>query len=379
MKVWLTPERIRFYAWPFFILNFFGLIVSLWLAPTGLNAKGNAVPSDFISFWAAGKLALQGTPAAAFDHASLQAASHLAIPEFMNFMPWHYPPLFLLVVTPFALLPYQASALAFLTVTLAPLLAILRRHWLLLLAAPATGSTLLHGQNGFLLSAILAGGLLTLSARPFLAGLFLSLLTFKPHIAVLLPILLLVTANFRALAGFAIGAGIFLSASLMAFGLKPWEAFIANIASANTIMETGLIEHVKYTSTFAALRLLGLSSEVAWAGHILVATIALYFIVRIWRRTSDTLLRAAATPIAILLITPHQFSYDMELLVLTSIFWLQLANARWQPYEQMTMALIWLLPLITLSGALLLNLQTAPVILLAGLILLDRRTKPLAA
>ena len=63
---------------------------------------------DFSYYWLASQMALAGNPAAAYDPARLHAALAAFFGLDLHFH-FFYPPSFLLVVLPFALLPYHAS------------------------------------------------------------------------------------------------------------------------------------------------------------------------------------------------------------------------------------------------------------------------------
>src|ERR1700731_3091025 len=68
---------------------------------------GRPSVTDFLVFWLAGKVALQGAAAAAYDpsiHHALEVAA--AGHKFTGELPWRYSPLFFFVVAPLALVPY---------------------------------------------------------------------------------------------------------------------------------------------------------------------------------------------------------------------------------------------------------------------------------
>ena len=126
---------------------------------------------------------------------------------------WHYPPVFHLAVLPLALLPYLWSYALWAAGTLALYLAVLRRLvpgpytvWLLL-AFPAAFLNVMHGQNGFITVALLAGAVMTLERRPWLAGLFIGLLCYKPQLGLLLPLVLLAGRHWIAFLSAALTTG----------------------------------------------------------------------------------------------------------------------------------------------------------------------------
>ena len=65
---------------------------------------------DFISFWGAAKLTLAGTPELAYDNVALHALQIKAAAFDPNTgMPFPYAPAFLLLVLPFATLPFPVA------------------------------------------------------------------------------------------------------------------------------------------------------------------------------------------------------------------------------------------------------------------------------
>src|SRR5580692_5093392 len=61
-----------------------------------IDSLGRVIDNDFIAVWAAGRLVLDGHPAAAYDW-SLHRAVEIAVAgrDFASYYGWHYPPMFL--------------------------------------------------------------------------------------------------------------------------------------------------------------------------------------------------------------------------------------------------------------------------------------------
>ncbi|MBM4286055.1 MAG: DUF2029 domain-containing protein [Deltaproteobacteria bacterium] len=163
-----------------------------------VDLQGKPVGSDFVTFWAGSVLAHRGHPEAVYQGAALKAVVQKATGAAREY-PWHYPPGFLLFTLPLGLLPYLWSLGIWLAATLSAYLGVVRAWaphplgpWLAL-AFPGAFQNFFQGQNGFLSTALLGGGLLLLDRRPWLAGALLGLLTYKPHLAVLVPVVLLAT------------------------------------------------------------------------------------------------------------------------------------------------------------------------------------------
>jgi len=149
--------------------------------------------SDFVSFYAAGKLALAGTPALAYDQAAHLLAEQQATVPGAIYQYFFYPPVYLLLCAPLALLPYYVAYAVFEAGTLAlfalVMRAVLRERgygWLApRLAFPAVWWTLGQGQNAFLTAALLGLFTLLIDTQPVRAGILLGALCYKPHLGLL--------------------------------------------------------------------------------------------------------------------------------------------------------------------------------------------------
>jgi arabinofuranan 3-O-arabinosyltransferase len=163
-----------------------------------IDAHGRPIANDFVNVWAAGRLALDGQAAAAYDWTLHKAAEIRAVGhDFANYFGWHYPPTFLFVAAALAALPYLVAAvvwqLATLTLYAATLAKILgaRTGIAVALGFPAVLWNVTAGQNGFFTTALIGGTLCLLERRPVLAGVCLGLLTYKPQFGLLFPIVLI--------------------------------------------------------------------------------------------------------------------------------------------------------------------------------------------
>ena len=83
-----------------------------------------------------------------------------------------------------------ASFAAYLATVRAHPAATRKRCWIAA-AFPAVFINIGHGQNGFLTAALLGGALHWLDRKPWLAGILIGLLAYKPQFGVLIPIALL--------------------------------------------------------------------------------------------------------------------------------------------------------------------------------------------
>jgi hypothetical protein len=294
------------------------------------------VPVDFVNVWAAGRLVLAGQPAAAYDwptHKALEVAA-LGHP-FDGYFGWHYPPAFLFVAASLALMPYAAAFLVWTFGTFPAYLATVRgiigdrTGYLLAAAFPAVLANFIVGQNGFLSTALLGGALLMLVERPILAGVLLGVLTYKPHLGLLFPIVLAAGGHWRVFIAAGIVATLMAIASWGAFGSETWAAFLANIGhTSQAFLSDGWADFAKLQTAFGLVRMLGGSEPLAWSAQALLALMAAGAIAMLWRSRADYEIKAAALGGGAMLATPYLYTYDLVVLAVPLAFLWRLGRAR---------------------------------------------------
>jgi hypothetical protein len=318
-----------------------------------LDNIGRPIGTDFSDVYAAGWMADHGRAAAAWvwpEHYKVQQALHhsRAVP----FYGWHYPPPFLLIASLLATLPYLAALALWLGTTFAAAVAIAHRivpgrgTVLAVLAAPASFVCIGHGQNAFLTASLLAGGLALLDRRPWLAGLLLGCLVYKPQFAVLLPVVLIASGNRRAFLGAALSSLGLVAVTLAIWGWPVWAAFHDSLAITRTIViETGQTGWEKIVTSFATARALGASIPLAYAVQGL-STLAAIVGAAIAARWASPALRGAAACTAALLSTPYALDYDLVILGGALCFLVADARERgWLTHEKSVLALAYVTPL----------------------------------
>lgn len=341
--------------------------------------------TDFVSFWAAAKLALARTPAAAYD-LDLHRSIEMTAVAIDGTIPFTYPPPYLFAVLPFGLLPYAMAHAVWVATTVSTYIAASHKlapgSGILAIAFPPAIICGIGGQNSFLIAAIFMTGMTLLKPRPFVAGVVLGLIAFKPHLGVLLPLALIAGREWRAFVGAAVSTLGLILFSIIAFGIASWEGFIALIPLAGEIAAAGLVSWNKMASLYGALRLLGLTDYVAVAAHGAIAVAGCILVWRVWRTSVDIGLRAAVLGSATLLISPYVFIYDQVLMVpALAYLWQRGNDHRW-------LALIYAAAMLSLAGnfysATILNVApVAPLIVLTLIardhLRLERKTSGYAA
>lgn len=320
----VTAERVRNYS----LILVCGYVLAAigWLVIMGRNdwidPSKKPLGYDFITFYAASDLARMGDAAGAFDVLKIFAREVAAVPANTSVFLWHYPPTFNLVIAPLAYVPYPVALAGWLAVTLAFYLMLVRlvsdhRYAMLFaLALPATFVNLMHGQNGYLNTALLGGGLLLLDRRPWVAGVLIGLLVYKPHFGVLLPLLLAVQGRWKTFTSAAITAVAFCALSYVAYGQEPWLAFFANFDRVSLILENRFLPWSKIPSVFVMVAGLGVPMKVAYVVHGAVAAGLAVATLYAWRRSGPQTLKVALAIPAILAVSPYCFDYDLVLLAL---------------------------------------------------------------
>jgi hypothetical protein len=343
-----------------------------WVSPHQIDPQGKPLGYDFIIYWTASHLELSGRAAEAYDPAAFARALHSAMPLAHAGYVWLYPPNILLLIAPLALLPYLASYLAwsvasfglYLT-SMRALFANLRAGWLIA-AFPGAYVTLAQGQNGFLTLVLLGVGVLNLDRRPILAGALIGLLSYKPHFGVLLPFVLAAGGYWRPFAAAAACVVATSSLALLFYGADSWAGFLHALPQSGVVLERDSHLWSKMPSVYAALRLAGAGAGPAFAGHAVVALMVAAPTILAWlRRTTPLRLRAALLFVAVLLIPPYGFDYDLVVLALPIALLAQDGLEHgWMPGMRSMLVAAWLAPMLFPPVAAVTHIQLTPLLLL---------------
>jgi Glycosyltransferase family 87 len=377
---WLTPARLRDYPLILLLISIVAAVIWIALADGLIDRQGKPIGTDFSNVWAAGRLVLDGEPAAPYDPVRQHAAEQQAFaPSPVPFFGWHYPPFFLIVAAGLAWLPYAWSLLTWMTLTLPAYLAVIRsivpraETTLLALAFPAVYVNLGHGQNGFLTAALLGGSLVLLDKWPTAAGVLIGLLAYKPQFGLLIPLALVAAGHWRAVAAASLTVLLTCAVTLILFGPEVWQAFFSSTGFTRSIvLEAGGTGWEKIQSLFSAIRLWGGSIEAAYAGQAALALALGASLAWLWHGAADGDLKSAALPCACLLATPYVLDYDFVVLAVAMAFFARFALVNgFRDYEISALALVWIMPLLARSCAdtLRVPLGLICVALLYGLIL----------
>jgi Glycosyltransferase family 87 len=300
-----------------------------------IDAQGRLIVTDFVNVWAAGKLALDGQPALAWDwdiHKQVQET--MLGQDHVGDYTWHYPPPFLFVAMILAHFSYACGLVGFAAVSFLPYAAMMRavvgqRFGLVVAAAfPVVLANTMNGQNGFLTAALLGGTLVLMPTRPILSGICLGLLSYKPQYGFLFPLALIAASQWATFSAAAVTTVTLALLSWIAFGTESWQAFFQWMPMFSQASFTeGRATFYKLQSVFGLVRTLGGDEQLAWTFQWMMSGAVLVGVVRLWRARADYALKAAALATGTLLLTPYLFLYDMMVLAIPVGFLLRLGLA----------------------------------------------------
>jgi hypothetical protein len=301
------------------------MLISLYFAHDWLvDADGHLIPTDFVNVWAAGRLALDGYPAHAWDwviHKQVQVA--MLGRDYPGDYAWHYPPPFLFIAMVLAQFSYTNGLVGWAAASFVPYLAMMRgavgqRFGLIVGAAfPVVLANTMDGQNGFLTAALLGGTLVLMPARPVLAGICLGLLSYKPQYGLLFPLALIAASQRTTFLAAAVTTVVMALTSWLAFGTESWQAFFHWMPMfSHAFFTEGRATFYKLQSVFGLVRTFGGSEQLAWTFHWIVSGVVIAGIFILWRSRADYALKAAALGTGTLLLTPYLFLYDMMVLAI---------------------------------------------------------------
>jgi hypothetical protein len=333
-----------------------------WPAGGGLDVVGYPLGRDFINVWSGPQVAFGDKVSALFDLRGYHDAIGRLFGTPLPFHNWGYPLFTLPAFWPLAQLPYfwaltvwtVALFAIFAAIVLAEVEPARRLQALVLLAlTPACLINTIGGQNGFLSAALFLGGVLNIDRRPILSGVLIGLLTFKPHLGVVLPFALVALGAWRVIASAAVTALALFAISTPMFGLDAWRDYLAVVGP----YQTELLRQFEgfYTtmmvSVLASARQLGLPYPIALGIQVVVSLGAVAVACWAVRRIADPCARAFLLVTATLLATPYAFNYDMTALG-AALVWIFIGRLPQRPEAGPVYILAWLAPPATMMLAL---------------------------
>lgn len=346
---------------------------------------------DFANYWLAGQLTLSGEQQLLFTHDIYYARFREVFGADAEVRSWSYPPHFLLLTWPLGFTSYKVGLSLFMLLTLALFVYAAREFkrtyaapepWLLPIVAllGTVPMMMVTTQNGFLTGALLLLGLAWMRSKPVAAAVAFALLTIKPQLGLLIPVLLLFDRNWRVF-GWTAGLTVaLLGVSVAWFGIESWSTYLTQtLAYQREVLLSWTGPFMQMMPTVVGgLRTLEFSADVAvrwqWFASIMGAGLVLWILAR----DREPLHRAFAILAGTFLLTPYAFSYDMAALSVCAALLAVRIAAQTGPMVALTFAVIAAVPPVVYnlgrSG-----LPVTPLLLAGALVILISRQKPVRA
>ncbi|HEY8947496.1 MAG TPA: glycosyltransferase family 87 protein [Rhizomicrobium sp.] len=306
--------------------------VYLWLLhgalPFPKDGSSLVVGRDFLNFWMYGRAALGHAAERFYDpnfyHHLLQGFLGANYPR----QNWSYPPDIMLLAAPFGLIGYLPALLCWTIIGFGVLFIVARGQWkqpaltAALFVAPATAFCLMSGQSSLLTTALLVTVFACLDRRPLLAGVLIGLLTLKPQLGLLLPVMLCASGRWRVLFMAAATTAVLFMLSIMLFGLHAWQAYLElGIPVQNSVLSDPRLLAAPFMPTiFMNLHAVGASYTTAMTVQVVIALLAAVTVFWAFRhRNGDPDLQQALFFACAMAATPYLLSYDSLPLVFAGL------------------------------------------------------------
>jgi alpha-1,2-mannosyltransferase len=231
-----------------------------------------------------------------------------------------------------------------------------------------------HGQNGFLFTSLLGGGLLLLDSYPVVAGILFGFLACKPHLAILVPFALLAGRRWMTLYSMIATATIITIASLIIFGWQAWIAFFNNAPFAKEMLEKRIAPWNIVFTPFATLKMLGFSNSVAYTGQFITASLSIVIVCYFWHCKYEPAIQNSILVLGTLFFSPYVFVYDSTLLLIPIAYMIWMGcTTEWLHGELAILFLTLAMPFLAVMIGLKTKIQIAPFVLLALFLFMIRR------
>lgn len=326
---------------------------------------------DFSVYYTSGKMAIEGQASQAYDldyhHEENEKYWGQEIPFTLG---WYYPPIYFFAVLPFALFSLKTGYFIWMIVTfILYLLGLsqLKKPYFLGLGFTGIMLTLLWGQNGFIL-VFLTAMFIKYMDQPKKAGLFLGLLCFKPHFAILYFVILFLKKEWQILKYTIITGAVLVLVSGLTFGFDTWYYYVQSQLQSGDILigSNWAITNAIQPSVFSSLVIMGLPSKLAMMLQFMMAVVVVVMISIKWHEMK-THERGILLVLGTFLINPYFLIYDLTLLIVPVVL---MADEIW--YVRLHKYFLWFLPLMSLLIVQLLHLQIAPLVILSAFIIVIR-------
>ena len=317
---------------------------------------GTLLGRDFVNLFTAGRLLIDGQLAIVYDLHAYQAYQQTLFAETVLAHNYSYSPVSFFYVGLFGLLPYGLSYLLWIGLTGLAFLLAARPYlrdaglpaWLALLI-PASIANVWAGHYGFLFGAVWLAAWHLLETRPRMSGILVGLMIVKPHLALLMPLVLMRRGAWTAVSYAALTAFSLVALSGTIFGWNYWATYVTETSALQAAMlnETGAFFLRMMPTVLPSLRLAGLDPAVATMIQLAVG-IAAAAALWVWM-PRDPKRAGLATATATFLLLPYGFNYDLTVVGIAALLVLHRDTPGEPSLRRIPALLAFLLPLLVVS------------------------------
>jgi hypothetical protein len=316
------------------------------------NPHDGVIGRDFLNFWMYGRAAWLTDPGRFYDP---HIYNEMLTPFVgANYPPqnWSYPPSILFIAAPFGRLSYFPALLCWTVLGIGIFVWVARRYvddrrlLIAFLCSPAAVFCLMSGQSSFLTAAMLLTIVSCVDRKPVLAGVLIALLSLKPQLGLLFPVMLAASGRWRVFIVAAIATGLIIAATELTFGPHVWIDFVSKgIPAQNLVLaDPGRIRTPMYPTIFMNLRGIDVSYGVAMTVQACFSALAAGLVAFAYRfrKNADPLLLSALFFVCSVCVVPYLLSYDM--LMVSCLAVLLLASGKLDARGQILAMLMYWLP-----------------------------------
>lgn len=347
------------------------------------GAPNFVLGGDFVAFWAASREIIAGNLTGLYTPDGLDAAIQAHRPGAdVTGLTWQYPPHASLIFSPMGYLPYTVAYSLWCGLGVSIFTAILLsigfkgRFLIALLATIPIVIALNTGQNALFTGSLLLVAVLYAKPRPLIAGLAAGLLTIKPQLGILLPILFIAGGHWRAIVSAAIVTIALCSWSYLVAGAETWTSFFEYLSIVSGSVADGVMPLYKMVNVFSAARLAQMPEAIAIALTLLSFAASILAIVWTVRNTKDSRWHYAVLAPMTLLTTPYSMYYELALIVPALAFVvLHGVRTQWLSWERESIAAVLFISLVLPGPATQIGVSIGFLICLATVLIVLRRIR----
>lgn len=323
------PESVP--AWMPWVLG--GVFVLLFMFRDYLMCEDGVIDNavfwgrDYINVWTGGHLVRESRLDVLYD-LSAYAAYQRELFGDIGAHNYSYPPVSYPLAAFFSLFPYSISLALWLATTGAFFIWSLGKWWpdragwrLLALLTPAAIVNIWAGHYGFLTGGLFLLGWRLLDEKPIGAGICFGLMLIKPHLAVLIPLVLALRGDWRAILSAALTVGIVVLATGLAYGWTPWAEYLLRTSGVQAAMidSNGMFFRLMSPSMMSAVMEKGGGWGTAAAIHLLFAIPAIVMVVVAASKRVGREQLAFLVATCTFVVLPYAFNYDLTVVVIGAL------------------------------------------------------------